>query len=581
MRSLVTEVIPERLGPVTADFPDASYKNEAAGVLPTPVLAQFMTSYHYSVLRFLNEAGLSINDLTDDINNNQFWDAYYANTNRFILENSGLSPIAPRLISGATRAASSMPDFLRANGASLEFTILGNTTNLVMSTNNKEFVTDQDIVVAGVTAAPGANNTADINDITIVNDLYAGEDGSELIIDAVGSEVSALVGQMVAFKTVTGEIFQGFLKTATLITNVFRGFYFDNSGNPIVRGNLSDNDTLTLMKIGYVFVEDNGTTIDVSYLTPVVSYTAPSGPATGQYWFDISNKVWKIYSGASFDIINRVLTGEVVSDSTNTIASRSYDFSNQFKELNNIELDIYSTEIVRSKSLQGRISVYGTEIQIDHSFLGWNIITDLESPLTEAVSTVYYLYISDEGQRIISATKPYWREDLKGDYHPYHSWRLVGMGYNDSSSNFTVIWSEVGNSSFVSGGSGTFSTTSSALVPITNHEVDILTRGLTTWRFSMESVAGLVGYIVSAGPSAGAGGTLQILSGADILYHSKFRIYTSFTAGTNCDTVLGFGGTFTPKLGVHTIVSKASKYTASYTSVGVSNATLNLLENAK
>jgi hypothetical protein len=134
-----------------------------------------------------------------------------------------------------------------------------------------------------------------------------------------------------------------------------------------------------------------------------------------------------------------MLVGKVIADDTAVIASRSFDFSNQFEDTNNIELEIFSSEIVKAKELRGRINVYGTEVQIDHTFLGWNITTDLESPLVESSDTVYYLYVSHEGQPIISDKKPYFREDLKGDYHPYDSHRLVGMVYNDSSSNFTLV----------------------------------------------------------------------------------------------------------------------------------------------
>ena len=442
MKSLVTEIIPERLGPVTADFPDASYKNEAAGVLPTPVLAQFMTSYHYSVLRFLDEAGLTINDLIDDINNNQFWDAYYANTNKFILENSGLSPIAPRLISGAARTLSSMPDFLRANGSSLEFIVLGDTTSLVMSTNNKEFITDQDIVVVGVTAAPAANNTADINDVNIVADLYAGESDAaitEIIINNVGANVSSKVGQVVAFKTPSGEIFQGLLKTSTLITNVFRGYYFDDLGSPIPRNVLSNGNTITIMNIGWAFIDSDGLTVDVSYLTPIFLYDEPSAPVVGQYWFNMVDKVWNLHSGVSFDVVDSVSLGEVVSDSLNTVASRPNDFSNQFNELNNIEIEIDTTEIIKSKSKSSRINVYGTELQIDLTKLSWDITTDLEAPLIETVSTLYYLYVSDEGQEIVSDEKPFKRLDLKGFYHPHSSLRCVGVLFNDSGSDITLV----------------------------------------------------------------------------------------------------------------------------------------------
>lgn len=357
------------------------------------------------------------------------------------LDVSQITSAANRVVSGATRSQSSMPDFIRAAGTSASFTLQGATTNLVLSINNTATTVSTDIVTSSITLAPSSNNTATVNDTDMTNDFYAGEidaEISEIEIDAVGSEISSRVGQVAAFRTGTNEIFQALIKDATTLTNVFRGYYFNSSGNPITRGNLSNNDTLTLMNIGWVFVEDNGTTVDVTYRTPSISFTAPNSPQTGDYWFDISNQVWKRYSGVSFEVIDRILVGQVVSDDTNTIASRSSDFSNRFREDNNVELDIFSTEIIRASAGSSRVNVYGTEIMVDISKLNWNITTDLETGLTESSDTFYYLYLSDKGEEIISDKRPYKRPDLKGHYHPYHSWRCVGLIYNDSSSDFAT-----------------------------------------------------------------------------------------------------------------------------------------------
>lgn len=441
MKSLSTEIIPQRLGPVTADYPDASYKDEGAGILPTPVLADFMNSYHYHALRMLSEAGLPINDQVDNITNNQLWDAYLINTNKMILNHGGKSDITPLVISGKTRSLSSMPDFLRANGAALSFNILATAINLQLSISNEKIIVDADILTSSITAAPSTNNTADINDTSISGDLYAGEVDAiinQIAIDNVGSEISSMVGQVVAFKTPTGEIFRGLLKTASLITDIYRGFYFDDAGDPIVRGVLSDGDTITLMKIGWVFIENDGVTVDVSYVTPVVSYTAPPTPSVGDYWFDTTIQKWKRYSG-TWDIINRLLLGEIVSDSTYTIATRPIDFTNNFKEENNIETEIFSTEVIKSKSENSRINVYGTEVKIDLGKISWDITSDLESPQSEAVSTEYFIYLTDKAETIISSTKPYCRADLKGYYHPYQSWRCISKIFNDSSANIFSI----------------------------------------------------------------------------------------------------------------------------------------------
>ena len=359
--------------------------------------------------------------------------------NGAVVDTSEITSLANRIVSGKTRADSQQPDFVRADGSAATLTVQGASTNLTLSINTTAVTVSSDITKTALTLAPSSNNTCLVNDSNLTNDFYAGEDGTSIIIDTVGSEISALVGQYIALKTPTNEILYGFLKSATEITNVYRGFFFDDTGAPIVRGNLSNNDTLTLMNVGYVFVEDNGTTVDISYLQPVYSFEAPSGPATGQYWFDIPNQVWKRYSGTEFEIINRMLIGTVVLDDTAAIAQRSGDFTNSFKEFNNLELEIASSEIIESKEFSNRVNVYGTELVQDLTKLSWNITTDLESGLTEASSTEYFLYLSIDGQRVISDIKPYQRQDLKGYYHPYHTWRCVGVAFNDSSSNLVCL----------------------------------------------------------------------------------------------------------------------------------------------
>lgn len=97
-----------------------------------------------------------------------------------------------------------------------------------------------------------------------------------------------------------------------------------------------------------------------------------------------------------------------------------------------------STEIAGSKTLESRVSVYGEKVDIDYTKTSWNITTDLETGQTEAISTYYYAYISGDGEPILSNIKPYLRNDLKGYYHPYHTWRCLGEVYNDASNNFSI-----------------------------------------------------------------------------------------------------------------------------------------------
>lgn len=398
------------------------------------------------------------------------------------LDVSAITSSPNRIVSGAERTLSSMPDFMRVDGAALEFDILGATTNLILAINNSATTVNTNITKTGITAAPSSNNTCAVNDLTMTGDKYAGEDGTVITIDAVGSEISSRVGQYVALER-TNEIMLAFVNSATQLSDVRRGYFFDSSGNPIVRESLADNDVLTLLSLGWVFVEDNGTTVDVSYRTPIYSYSSPASPVTGDYWYDLANSVWKRYSGASFEIINRTLVGIVASNTTACIGSRCFDYDKKFSSLNSVAVELTSTEIVKSKKNSLVVSVYGSLVAMASSKLSWNMTTNLEAGLTEANSTVYYLYLSDKGQPFISTEKPHYRPELQGDYHPYHSWRMIGMAYNDGSGNIITTWDEntkIFNQATTGIGSGGFVTSSVTFVDVTDQFVNVLVRKPTS-----------------------------------------------------------------------------------------------------
>lgn len=346
-----------------------------------------------------------------------------------------------RIISGKTRTTSIKTDFIRASGAGLTATISATATNLVVDINGVSYTVATDIAMTSLTAAPSSNNTCLVNDTLMSSDYFAGETDAQIqsiTIDTVGSEISALVGQWITLKTSTEYMF-GYLESATKFTNVFRGFFIDSSGNPIHRVALSDNDTLTLMKTGWVFVDDDAATYSVSYTTPVWNFTAPSTPATNDYWYDMNGQTWKRYSGSAFEIIGRTLIGLVVMDSTNCVASRSLDA--YFKPVKNedTEVEVYSTEIVQVKNGINKISVWGYDYLFQFAKPNWNITTDRDTGVSESNSTLYYLYLKHNGDTVISDKKPHERFDLGGKFHPFESWLYIASAFNDASGNLTYV----------------------------------------------------------------------------------------------------------------------------------------------
>lgn len=352
----------------------------------------------------------------------------------------GISP--NRLVSGRVRTTSAQPVFLVPNGAARTVKLDGTPTNFVYYIDGVQYTITTDTTLTNLTAAPSSNNTCLVD--YAAGDLYwskyIGEDGSELIVDNMGSEISALVGKFAAFGINNGsatEYFIAYVHSTTSLRKIMRGYFFDSSDAPIPRIAFTNNDTITLMKLSWIYAKTD-LTLTVSYTNPVYGKDEPTSPAIGDYWYDTDNQTWKIYGGTSFAAANATLVGVCIQDTTNTVAARSREFFLSYDSTNTLELIRESNSQVKTR-LPGQVNAWGSGIKVDHNLLTWDMTLDLESGVTEASSTYYYFYVTEEGDKIISDKKPYNRADLLGFYHPHHSWRCLGRGYNNSSSNLEQI----------------------------------------------------------------------------------------------------------------------------------------------
>jgi hypothetical protein len=348
-----------------------------------------------------------------------------------------------RVISGAVRTNSEYPNFLDFDGSGPNVTILGDTTNLKVSINDIEVTISTDILTSGLTVAPSANNTCLVNDSTLTDQLsskYTGEDDSILNIDTAGSEITSRIGQVVALQKNGGtEIMLAFVKSATQLTNVYRGFFYDSSSDPIVRETLADGDQLNILSLGWLFIESDGLTTDVTYKSPTYSYTQPSG-TVGDYWFDMSLNVWKRFA-ASWVTIDRTLIGMVAIGTAVTVGKRETDFYYDYRDTNTVALEVFSDEIIRSKDKTNNVFAYSGTLRIDPTKITWDNTSDMETG-SVASSTTYYLYMASTGQRVVSLEKYYTRNDLRGRYHPYEAWRYIGNGVTDATSDWSTTLSE-------------------------------------------------------------------------------------------------------------------------------------------
>lgn len=366
------------------------------------------------------------------------------------VDTSSIVSPANRVISGAVRSTSgsNLPQFLvPAGGASLSFTLDGTPTNLVVAINGTTTTISTDIVKGSLTAAPSTNNTCLVNDTEAADQYDTKLWGSpfhrkSLTVDTMGSEISALVGKWAAFKIagVSDEYFMAYVKSTTELSNCYRGYFYDSSLAPVKATGFSNNDVITLMKLTAVFVDDDTTTVDVSYNNPVWSFTSPGSPVTGDYWYDLANNTWKRYDGASFQIIGRTFVGWVIQDTTACVAARCQDFYSVYSANNSMSIEVSTTEIVKAQEAHATVNVAGTSVYYGQDLPTWNITTDLAASAdmfdaTEQASRTYFAFIKQNGDTVISDIFPYWRPDLYGWYHPYNSWRCVGLFRNDGSSN--------------------------------------------------------------------------------------------------------------------------------------------------
>ncbi len=389
----------------------------------------------------------------------------------------GLANQNNRIASGRLRStASGLNDFIRASGAG-SFTILagGSNPNLVCVIDGQSVTISSDIVVSsGITAAPSSNNTCDVDNTSVdggssnlssdftyfYGQRTISESADELgdmfreiiPVDAVGSEITALAGKLIALQAAT-EIFTCVYDTHTQtgLRDCRRGYFLDSSGNPIEKEALADNETLTLLNLGIVMLDQDGTTVDVTYFDIFYDYDEPTSPSTNQYWFDLSEGKYKRYNGSSFVEDDKLPIGMIVVDSSgNVIGSRSFDSLTSFSD------DIYLGQFVVDNTnnyayYEGqnqRVSVAGTTFAFEQT--QGNFVSGLAASATKfgfaygdttkfpdglSATEHYFIYVTYEGAlRIEQGIEnfPNFRPDLRGYYHSHNLWRCIGYFYTDA-----------------------------------------------------------------------------------------------------------------------------------------------------
>lgn len=375
------------------------------------------------------------------ITGNTYWYSTPAASLSQINSLIGAVAFGNRINSGFTTGTtgSTQPMFLLAANTTNTVTLKATTTPFSYQISGTTYSIAVDTPLTGLTVAPSSQNTATVTDLTLAQAGTAstqmlGENGSQITVASMGTNVSALQGNIAAFKTTAGEYLLGRVASTTQIKNVYRGYFFNSSNVLVSRGTLSSGDTLTLQKLAWIYATTAGG-LAVGYTNPRSSGIAPTSPASNDYWYNTSLNYWKIYNGTSWVQANVTLIGIAITDTANTVATRSFDFFENFQDLNTCELfadQQNSGTVVRTRNLNAQLSVYGSVISYNYDYARWDFSTDLDTS-TQAASTTYYFYVDMNGRSWISKTAPHDRRgDLHGYYHPGLPWRCLGYGWSNS-----------------------------------------------------------------------------------------------------------------------------------------------------
>lgn len=320
------------------------------------------------------------------------------------------------------------------DGASNEATI---SEDIVFWVEGVSYQPAGPISVTGLTAAPGSNNTCLVNDTAAADQhstTYASEHGTVIPVDTVGSEISSRINTLQAFKINNGSTTEYFIAEyvndatlGTCLTRGRRGMFFDSVGAPISRIAYSNNDTITLCRLAWVFVTTSFTPL-VSYSAPIYSFDTPPSPNIGDLWFDLTTTNWKLYSPSGWELSAATYVGMVVIDGSNAVAARLADPFRFYGDQNEVDIEVTPGSVaeIRQKNLQGKLNVYSRVYNFGYYNKTWSTASDLVTG-SVANNTTYYVYVKDDGDCVLDTIAPHERRgDLGGYYYPTEKWRCLG-----------------------------------------------------------------------------------------------------------------------------------------------------------
>lgn len=373
--------------------------------------------------------------------------AYFKNiyVGNVLMTETALRAPASAILDGRKRGLSNQSNFLLPT-TGLNAVIRSSTAPLIYKASGEFIKIQADIPVTGLTAAPSTNNTVKLNTTvageraTMIYGEINGGPGSlpSIPVTLMGSSVSARIGSYQAFD-INGELMIAFIFSTSALRYSLRGFFFDSNENPIKREVLNSiADLFILHNLAWVFLDKDGSTVEVIYDQPAYSGIAPLSPSSGDYWWDWFNQIWMRYNGASWIDSEKVLVGWLAISDTACVGARSVDFFKLDEIDTTMRLEKIDDTALKSIQQSSFTKIGNTFLNPVVSDFRWNE-ADNFAPATDTDTTsfsmedLYFLYLDDEGRPYISDLQPYYQAFHSYPYHPFNPWRCIGLIWNDTS----------------------------------------------------------------------------------------------------------------------------------------------------
>lgn len=362
------------------------------------------------------------------------WSAVFAKSlvvDGATLDTSSFTTKPHRIASGKAKT-SGFPNYLTPAGSGNGLTAtLDASTDFEVTINNTALTIDSNIVFSSLAAAPSTNNTALVNDSNLSGaeaTKYIGEfDSSPIAIDTIGTEISDLDGTIAAFKTTGGEIILARIDTTgNAIYPILRGW----AGTD--RGTISNDDTLTLLKVNTLVLKSDGVSKFSSTYFPESVSEVPASDTNGKVYFERSTGKQGYDDGTtvSYDYI---VVGYAVCDTTDCLNVEPIDFDKSWSDEGSVRLKIKSTTVLTV--LGGSYASVAAKAVVIHSDLDASTATDLDTDETLSADTLYFLYLKPDGSLTLSTVSPRRDEVVKkAGYHPTEYWRCIGATMTNASS---------------------------------------------------------------------------------------------------------------------------------------------------